>query len=221
MLLLFELRGNASLSGNPDPIGDWFSQIEKSGIGVSTYHLRFYPEGRFDLYRILLHPRLKWEEKRYSGSWEPALDLFLLHIESCEMYTSPALNSRRALLRKFDCDHLKMKFALDGKRGILSPNEYGIHFQTAFYRPPVSQISQSRSKNPWKDSHWLRVFLGEGENLAWGIGVKWKKSKTKGEIWSDDKKLGIASIRNSFETSLEFRYPESEHLQTGYFFRYQ
>lgn len=193
-------------------LGDWFSKFQKTPRGVYVSQIRLKKHKEFDMYRLSLHPEMKWEEARYRGTWklvEGELELQTLH---CSVYTSTEPGERRALLRSFDCDHLTMKaLPLDsGYRKIrLSPNQYGSGHSTEFHRPA------GRDQGKWA------VVLANGQtNIAWGIDLKYFKKGQRATLYSGSSlyRKGMASsvvIRNVVETSLEFQNSPSFSAEIG------
>ncbi|MCC5814378.1 MAG: hypothetical protein JJT78_06445, partial [Leptospira sp.] len=63
------IRSNSGISKSSVQ-GDWFSPIQAYTPGAFTYQLRLHSNGEFQLFKILLHPDMRWEEARYRGRWK-------------------------------------------------------------------------------------------------------------------------------------------------------
>lgn len=180
--------------------GDWFSHPEKRGLGTAYYHLRLEKNGIFHMHRLLFHPNLNNEEARYEGVWDKKEDSILIQIQNCSYYTNQSLSHRWALLRKFDCDHMKMEFTIQEsssnkgqKEAVLNPNEYGKEDKTIFFH----------RNQPTQSMRWFRIFSVENKIYAWGIGVQNIRGKKNGEIWRGTKKLAVVYLKPITESSIE------------------
>ena len=91
--------------------GEWFSAIQKlpNGFDAKELHLWGNPEyGKFTMTRISFNVTRNWEETRYSGKWKYAAPgEIILSADYCTVYTAKEIGNRWALLRAFDCDHLR------------------------------------------------------------------------------------------------------------------
>ncbi|WCL47555.1 hypothetical protein [Leptospira sp. GIMC2001] len=200
------LLGGSAINADSQSLkfnGDWTTHIHKTDLGAFSYQLRILDNHNFQLYRLNLHPDMRWEEARYEGKWKWNQDSSLsLKPESCRIYTSTDLMRRRALLRSYDCDHIEMISSLGDidtssseVKLIISPNEYGAGNSTHFFRSPK-----------YSGGKTAIVFTDGVRFLAWGIDLKYSKKGQKIRLVSKaDKKIYSASIYSVAETALEFK----------------
>lgn len=188
-------------SRSPSLEGDWFTHIQKAGKGYYAYQIRLEKNGEFQLYRVNLHPAMRWEEARYEGIWTKTNNSLELKTKNCRVYTSRNLLARRALLRAFDCDHLRMGFRLEKSEspaavsiGVLSPDMYGENSRIEFHRPLGNE-----------NGEWALVFRDGTRNLAWGIDLRRYKKGQTAKLHSTTMKRPV-SVRfdRVVETSLEW-----------------
>jgi hypothetical protein len=190
------------LESSPSSLeGDWFTHIQKAGKGYYAYQIRLKKNGEFQLYRVNLHPAMRWEEARYEGVWTETNNSLELETKNCRVYTSRNLLARRALLRAFDCDHLRMGFRLEKTESseavsiaILSPDMYGENSRIHFHRP----LGKENGK-------WALVFRDGVRNLAWGIDLKRYKKGQAAKLFSTTRMQPVPIRFNRVvETSLEW-----------------
>lgn len=174
--------------------------------------LRLQKNGKFYLYRILLHPEKKWEESRYVGKWKQSEDSELsLQVESCLYYTSRNLMDRRALLRAFDCEHVVMGFkksekfqngsekAVHKSEFTLNPDQYGKEHSAQFFR-----------FLPLQTNSYAIVISVQEDYLAWGIDLSYFKTNQVAKLLSpsgaylQDVKL-VDVVETSFSWKGDFK----------------
>lgn len=184
------------------PAGDYFSTIIPMAQGVKVYTLRLSEDRSFQLFILELHPTTNWEESRYTGVWKsgPEMEKNLeLLVKECTVYTSRHILDRRALVRKFDCDHLV--FVLNPYSPDTSPNQRSLTperkeskilgfpgldgnlAKTKFLLSPSMYGSDPGvlfAKLPFSSAKtWALVFSDGKRNYAWGIDLKrYKKGET-------------------------------------------
>jgi hypothetical protein len=211
---------NSPLKTSPIPPfteweGDYFSEIQSLNSSSYVQSIRLQKNGKFYLYRILLHPEKKWEESRYEGRWEKSRKSensdISLQVESCRYYTSRNLMDRRALLRAFDCEHVVMGFkkteniqenldeTLKKSKFVLSPDQYGNDHSAAFFR-----------FLPLQTNPYAIVISVEEDQLAWGIDLSRFKSNQVAKLLSpngthlQDVKL-VEIVETSFRWKSDFK----------------
>jgi len=204
-----------SESSNISWASDYFTEIIGLVNSSYTQHLRLHKNGKFQLFRILLHPGKNWEESRYEGKWKPiSSDRIILNPSSCRIYTSRSLLDRRALTRAFDCDHIEMEFTR-----LSSFNKYHPQLESFELRPDQYGSLHGEKMNRFKNrsNTQLAVVLSINKELiAWGIGLRFYKPKQKGKIISDD---GIflqdIILDEVVETSFRFSGTKTNSIKIG------
>lgn len=200
--------------------GDYISEIQSLPNSSFTQIIRLQKNGKFYLYRILLHPEKKWEESRYEGLWKKSGDSEIaLQVESCRYYASRNLMDRRALLRAFDCEHIVMVFkkkediqknsdsTLKKSDFILSPDQYGKDHSAMFFRFLPFQT------NPYA----IVISVGE-DQLAWGIALSHFKANQVAKLLSPNGSyLNDVKLVDVVETSLRWKSDSKALISIGSF----
>lgn len=194
---------------------DYFTEIITLVNSSYTQHLRLHKNGKFQLYRILLHSKRNWEESRYEGKWKQLSDdKIILRPNSCRVYTSRTLVDRRALTRAYDCDHIEMIFAKQ-----INPIKTQAQLERFELRPDQYGSGHGESMNRFKNANntQIAVVLSSNNDLiAWGIGLSFYKPGQRGRILSD---VGIPlqeiTIKEVIETSFRFTPSKSNSIKIG------
>lgn len=194
---------------------DYFTEIITLVNSSYTQHLRLHKNGKFQLYRILLHSKRNWEESRYEGKWKQLSDdKIMLSPNSCRVYTSRTLVDRRALTRAFDCDHVEMIFSRQ-----INPSKTQAQLERFELRPDQYGAKHGEFMHRFKNANntQIAVVLSSNDDLiAWGIGLSFYKPGQRGIILSD---VGIPlqeiSLKEVIETSFRFTPTKSNSIKIG------
>lgn len=179
-LLLYQTEAKAD-STTPD--FSLFSEKLPLSPGFFWVGLEVYSEpGKllFSGQELIYHPNKGWEEWIYRGEIQKEREAFLLSPKDCQVRANSVFESKKGIVRRFDCEHLLLKLTGEPGNRTLDRNLSGSFSAFSFPIEIPGDTGLPRA---------LVIDLPSGEEGIWGFHLNGIKSDIPDLQWNQVRKV--------------------------------
>ncbi|TGN19619.1 hypothetical protein [Leptospira idonii] len=192
------LFSTISINANPSS-GIYLSSKMKTEHGFLILGLDLISnqkESSFLAQELRYHSERGWEEVLFSGRAEKKEEIWNLFPKSCQVRSSLLFETKKGLLRRFDCEHLSFQIHGKGENRNLSSSLFG-----TFTNVPLPYFLEGVSGEPIG----ISFPLPSGEEGIWGFHLNGLGNKNPIQIW-DHKKQNWAIWSRFMAPEPDFDY---------------